>query len=211
VRARLDYGANGGIVAGENDGDVRFDDAGFFRGNLLDGIAEPIAVIEANSGNDGEFGPTDVRRIEASAEATFENGVIDAILGIEKEGNGREGFKKREIGRGERGHACGETVEGVVGGEGVIEAKAFVQANEMGARVTSDTTRKAGGENGANGALSIRAGDMNGGKIILRIAEGMAKRTNLIEARPDAKTTSCGKIVEEFHNPSATATTAESP
>ncbi len=58
---------------------VRLDDAGFFAGDLLDGMAEKIFVVEIDRRDDGDFGHDDVGGVEAAAQANFVDREIDSL------------------------------------------------------------------------------------------------------------------------------------
>ena len=68
------------MAGGAHHPGVGLDDAGFFGGDLLDGVAEKIFVIEINLRDDGDFGSDDVGGIQAAAHAHFEDGDVHFLL-----------------------------------------------------------------------------------------------------------------------------------
>ena len=65
-------------MLGEGDeGAVGAEDAGLFAGDLGDGVAEVVLVVEGDVGDDGEEGFDDVGGVETAAEAYFEDGDVD--------------------------------------------------------------------------------------------------------------------------------------
>ena len=59
------------MLRGADHPRARLDDAGLFRGDFLDGMAEKIFVIEIDLRDDGDFRQQDVRGVETPAHADF--------------------------------------------------------------------------------------------------------------------------------------------
>ena len=82
------------FVSPKDDRYAGLDDAGLFRGDLLDRVAEPVAMVKPDLRDDAQLRLADVRRIKTAAESAFENGIIDLRLGIEEIRNGGEGLEE---------------------------------------------------------------------------------------------------------------------
>ena len=66
-----------GVLGEGDEGAVGAEDAGLFAGDLGDGVAEVVLVVERDVGDDGEEGVDDVGGVETAAEAHFEDGDVD--------------------------------------------------------------------------------------------------------------------------------------
>ena len=88
---------DGRLVASQDDRNSRLDDPRLLRGDLLDRVAEPVAMVESDLRDDAKRGFADIGRIKTSAESAFEDRVIDLRLGVELEGNGRKRFEKGSV------------------------------------------------------------------------------------------------------------------
>jgi len=73
-------------LGGGDDGDMGFDDAGFFEGDGWEGIAEIGLVIPVDLGDHGDEGGDDIGGIEAPTEAGFEDDEVE--LGAMEVGEG---------------------------------------------------------------------------------------------------------------------------
>ena len=69
-----------GMLGEGDEGAVGAEDAGLFAGDLGDGVAEVVLVVEGDVGDDGEEGVDDVGGVETAAEAYFEDGDVDRFL-----------------------------------------------------------------------------------------------------------------------------------
>ena len=198
---RGNFFAHAWFVCAENDGDVGFDDAGFFGGDLFESVAEPITMVEADARDDGEGWLADVGGVEATAEACFENGPVGAGIVIDEEGDGGEGFEEGEVLEGggcgfERGEVLGGAVECGVVEWGAVEEEAFVDVDEVGGSVACGGEvcgAEAGVEDGAGGAFAVGAGDVKGGEVMLGVAERGRNCADGVEARFDAEALACGE------------------
>ena len=76
---------------------ARLEDSSFLTGDFFQRVAEEIFVVEINAGNDRYGGRKNVRGIEASAEANFENAGFDAFAREIFECHGREAFEIRRM------------------------------------------------------------------------------------------------------------------
>ena len=75
-----------GGKAGQEDALSGAHNARFFAGDAVDGIAEPVLVVEADAGDDGGVGVDEVGRVQPSAKADFEYGDLRLAAGDEVEG-----------------------------------------------------------------------------------------------------------------------------
>ena len=71
----------------------------FSAGDLFDGMAEEIFVIEINLRDHGDLRHDYIGRVEAAAHAHFEHGNIRALLGEIGERDGGNAFEKGRMGR----------------------------------------------------------------------------------------------------------------
>ncbi len=83
-----------GMLGEGDESAVGAEDAGLFAGDLSDGVAEVVLVVERNIGDNGEEGIDDVGGVEPPAEAYFEDSDVDRLGG---------GGVSREVEEGERG------------------------------------------------------------------------------------------------------------
>ncbi len=204
---RGNFFAHAWFVCAEDDGDVGFDDAGFFGGDLFKCVAEPIAMVESDASDDGEGGLADVGGVEATAEARFEDGPVGAGRVIDEEGDGGECFEEGEVLEGggcgfERGEALGGAVEcGVVKGL-AVEEEAFVDVDEVGRGVACGCEvcgAEASVEDGAGGAFAVGAGDVEGGEVVFGVAERGRNCADGVEAWFDAEALACGESRKKVH------------
>ena len=69
-----------GVLGEGDEGAVGAEDAGLFAGDLGDGVAEVVLMVEGDVGDDGEEGVDDVGGVESASEAYFEDGDVDRAL-----------------------------------------------------------------------------------------------------------------------------------
>lgn len=201
-------------VLGEGDEDaVGAEDAGFFPGDVGDGGAEVLLVVEGDVGEDGEQGLDDVGGVEAASEAYFEDGEIELQLGEVEEGEGGEGLEVAgrvgELARGDEG-AGGvvdleeEAGEGVVGDLVEVWSGAWGEAVGADALGDMDEVRRgieAGaeacgggdvGEGGGGAALAVGAGDEDGAEAPLGAAERGGEDAHVVEVELAAGSSGAG-------------------
>ncbi len=111
-----------GMLGEEDGGAVGAEDAGLFAGDLGEGIAQPLLMIEIDVGDDGEEGFDDVGGVEAAAESDLEDGEVDVAAGEVVEGHGGHGFE-------EAGHLRESAGRDQLGGGGL---DAMVDGGELG-------------------------------------------------------------------------------
>ncbi len=94
-----------GVLRQRDEGAVRAEDTGLFAGDLGDGVAEVVLMVERDVGNDGDQGVDDVGGVEAAAEADFEDGDVSLLLLEVEEGQGGQSLEEagvvRELGLGD--------------------------------------------------------------------------------------------------------------
>jgi len=71
--ATPDHDARDQMFGGADDASPRLDDAGLFRGNFLDGMAEIVFVVEINLRDHGDFGRQNVCSVQPAAHPDFAN------------------------------------------------------------------------------------------------------------------------------------------
>ena len=204
---RGNFFAHAWFVCAEDDGDVGFDDASFFGGDLFECVAEPIAMVESDACDDGEGWLADVGGVEAAAESCFKDGPVGVGRVIDEEGDGGEGLEEGEVLEGwgcgfECGEALGGAVECGVVERGAVEEEAFVDVDEVGRGVACGGEvcgAEAGVEDGAGGAFAVGAGDVEGGEIMLGVVERGRNCADGVETRFDAEALACGEGGEEVH------------
>ena len=125
-----------GVLREGDEDAVGAEDAGLFAGDGGDGVAEVVLVVEGDVGEDGEERLDDVGGVEAAAEADFEDGDVDLLLGEVEEGEGGEDLEEA----GGVGEVAGgdEAVGGVVDVE--VEAGEVV-VGDRGLAVRSGCAR----------------------------------------------------------------------
>ena len=69
-----------GVLRQGDEGAVGAEDAGLLAGDLGDGVAEVLLVVEGDVGDDREQRIDDVGSVEATAEADLEDGDLDLLL-----------------------------------------------------------------------------------------------------------------------------------
>ena len=95
--AREDDLAGLGALLCDDDGHGRLDDAGLFRGDFLERMAEEIFVVEVDAGDYGDHGSQNVRGVQATAETHLENTKFDAGLREVFEGHRGDALEVRRV------------------------------------------------------------------------------------------------------------------
>ena len=159
---------------------ARLQDAGFFRGNLLDGIPEKLGVVEADvhDGTDLRSGD-DVRRVEATAHADLKHDEIAVLLLEPAEGHRGDHLEvRRLLAEGLCGgtHAGRKPAEIRIRNHLPVDGEALVELVEV--RRDIKTGPEARGRQNRLGhdagrALAVRARDVHITELLLRIAEGV--------------------------------------
>ena len=94
-----------GVLGEGDEGAVGTEDASLFAGDLGDGVAEVVLMVEGDVGEDGEERIDDVGGVETASEAYFEDGDVDGGLGCP----GAIGFVSCEVEEGKGGEDLEET------------------------------------------------------------------------------------------------------
>jgi hypothetical protein len=162
------------------------DDASLLRGDLSDGGAEQMHVVEADAREDRQHGPRDVGGVEPSTEAGLEHGQIDSRP---REMHERHRRQHLEPGRAAAAAPAGgpvhpldrrdHQVEGpdeVGGGDRpAAHADAFLDRVDMRRQVAAHPVSgrlQHRGQHGDGRAFSLGAGDVDHGKLVVWIADG---------------------------------------
>ncbi len=133
------------------------EDAGLLAGDLGDGVAEVVLMVEGDVGDDGDEGVDDVGGVEAAAEAYFEDGYVDFLLSEVEEGEGGEDLEEawvvREGSLADEAFGCGvyvevEAGEVFVGDLDAVDLDALVDAGEVGRRVEASAVARGGEDTG---------------------------------------------------------------
>ena len=94
IAHRHEHVARFGRNGADDDRDAAPDDAGFFRGDRRQRVAEILLVIEIDRGDGRRNGLHDVRRVEASAKTHLEHRDVHARAPEELEGDCRGHFEE---------------------------------------------------------------------------------------------------------------------
>ena len=179
------YGLVGLGVLGEGDeGSVGAEDASLLAGDLGEGVAEVVLVVEGDIRDDGDEGVNDVSGVETASEAYFEDGDVDVLFCEISKGQGGKDFEEagvvREGAFADEAFGGGvdlevEAGEVFVGDLEAVDLDALVDAGEVGRGVESGTVT--GGsedarERGSCAALAVGSGDEDGWEGKLGVAEG---------------------------------------
>ncbi len=68
-----------GVLGEGDEGAVGAKDAGFFAGDLGDGVAQVVLMVEGDVGDDREEGVDDVGGVETASQAYFQDGDVDRL------------------------------------------------------------------------------------------------------------------------------------
>ncbi|OQC21953.1 MAG: hypothetical protein BWX70_03198 [Verrucomicrobia bacterium ADurb.Bin070] len=184
------------------------DDAGLLGRDLLDGVAQPITVIQPDARDHRDQRRDDVGRVEPSAQPGFQHGQPDTRLAEKDERDGGEAFKEGGF-RSVRLHfqrehglldLAGGGLQHGIFDRGTIEQVALVDAHQMRRGVAGD--RIAGGaqdgfaERGDR-AFAVGAGDMDDRQVALGVAEAFDQAVDRIEPGPHAETAAFGQTLEK--------------
>lgn len=163
------------VELANDGGDVWFDDACFFGGDELEGIAEDVHMVVADVGNDGEVGGDDIGAIKASSEAGFDDCDVDLLFDEVVECHGDGDFEEgRFYGVDERLDALYEPGDIVFCDHLAVDADAFAEVVEVWGGVEACFIAgglKDGGEHVAGGAFAVGASDMDGFEPVVGVAE----------------------------------------
>lgn len=130
-----------GVLRQGDKGAVGPQDAGFFAGDLGDGVAQVVLMVERDVGDDGDQRVDDVGGVEASAKADLEDGNINGLLGeVEERERGQcleEAGRVGQVAGADQPFGGGvdlevEPREVVVGDGGAVDLDALVDAGEVG-------------------------------------------------------------------------------
>ena len=78
-------------------GDGGLDDAGLLDGDLLEGVAEELGVVETDIGDDRQQGGDDIGAVEPAAHADLDDGDVDLFLGKIVEGESHGHLEEGEV------------------------------------------------------------------------------------------------------------------
>ena len=182
-----------------DQGAARAEDSGLFAGDLGDGVAEIVLVIEGDVGDDRDQRFDDVGGIETAAHADLEDGDIDGMSSIcllsgkVQETEGRDGLE--EAGGVRQGAFANEALSSVVDAEveagevfvgdlDAVDPDALVDSGEVGGGVEAGAVSggvEDAGEGSGGGALAVGSGDENRREGGLRVAEGCSKDAHVGE------------------------------
>ena len=138
-------------MLGQGDGgDAGAEDSGFFAGDVSDGVAEKLLVIEIDVGDDREDGLDDVGGIQASTHADFEDGDFD--LDAAKKSKAMAVMVSKKLGRwgssragdewrGSSGNAVVGSSETVIRNGLAIDADTLIDEQQMRRGVESNAVR----------------------------------------------------------------------
>lgn len=179
----LEDGKDFGFGFGGDGERIRFNDARFVPGDVGEGGADLGFVIHADVGEDGEARGDEVGGVVASAHGGFDDGPLYVLSSEPAEGEGSPGFFVAERVVLSTGVLHPGVVQGAEfihgfdeGGGGnhlTVEEEFFVGELEVGADVRAGFEAHAGeqgGEHDGDGAFAAGPGDVNSGKLRLRVS-----------------------------------------
>ncbi len=82
-----------GRLLGEDGRYARFQDAGFFRGDFAERVAQKDLMIEVDGRDHGERGVYDVSGIQPAAQPHFEHCGFHALAGEQQKSHGGDALK----------------------------------------------------------------------------------------------------------------------
>ena len=198
ARSRIASAATELLLGDDRDG-ARLDDARLLAGDAGDRVAEVVAVVEPDRGDDRDDAVGDVGRVPAAAEADLDDRDVDG--GVRE---GRERQRRQHLEVRERHAAVGRRVgvddghvgldllprrEQALGGDRLpVEADALAGVGEVrrreqaGAQAERPQQRL---DHACRRALAVRAGDVDDGIRRLRAAEQVGECRDPREGRLD--------------------------
>ena len=157
---------------------TRLQDAGFFRGDLLDGVPEELGVVEADVHDRADLRMgDDVRRVEAATHADLEDDEIAVLLLEPAERQCRDHLEvRRLLAEGLCGgtHTGSKPAEIRIRNHLPIDRETLVKLVEVRRDIETGTeTRRRQNRLGhdAGRALAVRAGDVHIAELLLWVAE----------------------------------------
>ncbi len=170
---------------------ARLDDSCLFSGDGRQRFAELLRVVEADARDDRKARRANVGRIEPAAKPHFHHGCPHAASGEMAKGHRRDDL---EIGwtllRGtihrfdDRSHQVDQVGELVGRTRPPIDGHSFLDPIEMGRSEKSRSAagrRERGRRHGRRRTLAFRAGHMNDGQLLVRIAQPAEQFPHAIE------------------------------
>ena len=178
----------GGIVEGggrfrralpHQGGGILLEDAGFLVGDLPDRMAEEVAVVEADIGDDGEVGLQDIGAVEPAAEPRLDHGDVDVGIGEPLETETRGNFEERQALLDEIGFPLREEGEYIFLRDHLpVDADALPEITEMrrGEKAGAEPRRPEGGsEHRRDRALAVGPRHMDAAETAFGMAERLAE------------------------------------
>ena len=98
ARRSSSVGGVGGLGGEDRDG-VRLDDPGLLGGDLDDGVAEVLGVVEADRRDDRDLGVDDVGVVPRAAQADLDDGDVDRGVGEDRRTPARSRSRRTTAGR----------------------------------------------------------------------------------------------------------------
>jgi len=178
-------------LGGTHHGPSGLDDARLFRGDGLDGIAQPARVVHRNGGDDRDNGINRIGGIQTPSHAGLEHHDIAAPPGKPPK---RQHRRQLEVGGRVVPGLRGPAQEAEPGGNArardgpPIDPDPFGKIHEMGGRVEAAAKpgfAQTGIKHGADRPLAVRAGDMDHGRA--RVAGCFEQAAGVFEAELDAE------------------------
>lgn len=199
--ARTDARVGFRVLAERNEHTVLPQDAGLFRCDLAQRVAQVLHVVHGDVGNDRYRRLDNVGGVEAAAQTDLQNRKLNLLLCEVDEGDGSEQLEEAGIVR--ELAACHKLLGGAVhqredasevfigdflkrafGGRG--NADAFIHSQQMrrGVEARAKPCGPCNGrERGTGGALAVSAGDEHGGKGSLRRAQRREQRADQLQRK----------------------------
>jgi len=177
----------GWVVDADDHRRPGLDDAGLLAGDVSDGRAGELGVVEADIGDDRDLRLGDVGGVPSAKHADLENDHVHGGVGEVPEGGGGH---RLEVGGAHTGHdlqagdGCDLLAEVVAQYRFGVAPDPLSDVFKVRARVRADGQTRGHEEPGDHldgRSLAVRAGHMNDGGAVLRVAHGGAESTDVVQ------------------------------
>ena len=176
----LDHAPRTGVAHEAHERDAGLRDAGLVAGDVLDGVAENVRVVERNVGDDGDLRPQHVGSVERAADAGFDHRNVDFGTREPQEREREQRLVVRRPAVFEADavdgtlHLTDEVAERVLRDREPVDARALRHAREVRLRVQSRALAgrlQRRGDHRRRRTLAARPCNVNRRICVLRVAE----------------------------------------
>ena len=156
------------------------DDAGLGGGDLLQGIAQHLSVVEADVADDGSLRRgDDVRGVQLAAESDLQRDDLAVMAHEVFHGDGRDQLELRRMilhRLGVRPDELGDLCQLLIGDHLAVHLHPLIEAEDEGRGVKPRAVARGaeyGGQHGGSGALAVGAGDVDEFQLVLRVSDAL--------------------------------------